>query len=141
MAARDTEVDLYSAPYPEEEKQFPIDDEKPSYSDDKHEPAQSAPHDDVAGDISLVNDGNPFPEDPDAPEETTRLTVRAIAVGSVLGLIVGASNIYLGLKTCMYSLRSALFQQQLTTCQGLRSVPPFSVPSPGSPSVSFLKSR
>ena len=103
MAARDTEVDLYAARHPEEEKQFPIDNEKPSYSDDKHEAAHSAPSDDAAGDISLVNDGNPFPEDPNAPEETTQLTVRAIAVGSVLGLIVGASNIYLGLKTGMYS--------------------------------------
>ena len=74
---------MHSAP--EEEKQFPIDDEKPSYSDDKHEPARSDPRDDAAGDISLVNDGNPFPED------------------SMLGLIVGASNIYLGLKTGMYS--------------------------------------
>ena len=112
MAARDTEVDLYSAPYPEEEKQFPIDDEKPSYSDDKHE--------------AVV----PF-----------QLTVRAIAVGSVLGLIVCASNIYLGLKTGMYSPRPALSQQRLTTFQALRSVPPFSVPSLGSPWVSFQKSR
>ena len=111
MSARDTEVDLHSTPYAEEEKQFPID-EKPSESsraapsDDKHEAAHSAPHD-VAGEIALVNDGNPFPDDPNAPEETSQLTVRAIAVGSLLGLIVGASNVYLGLKTGMYSPANA----------------------------------
>lgn len=47
----------------------------------------------------LVNDGNPFPPMVGEIEETTQLTVRAIIVGSLLGLIVGASNIYLGLKT------------------------------------------
>ena len=100
MSARDTEVDLYSDPYGEEEKQFPIDEKPSEFSraDGKHEAAHSALHD-AAGGISLVNDGNPFPEDPNAPEETTQLTVRAIVVGSLLGLIVGASNIYLGLKT------------------------------------------
>ncbi|KXN85831.1 putative metal-nicotianamine transporter YSL7 [Leucoagaricus sp. SymC.cos] len=41
----------------------------------------------------------PFPIDPDEPEEEYQLTVRAIVVGSCLGAIVGASNIYLGLKT------------------------------------------
>jgi len=42
---------------------------------------------------------DPFPIDPDVPEETHQLTFRAIFVGCVLGAIVGASNIYLGLKT------------------------------------------
>ncbi|KAF5368921.1 hypothetical protein D9758_002936 [Tetrapyrgos nigripes] len=41
----------------------------------------------------------PFPVDPLAPVETHQLTVRAVFVGCVLGAIVGASNIYLGLKT------------------------------------------
>ncbi|KAK7462797.1 hypothetical protein VKT23_007378 [Stygiomarasmius scandens] len=41
----------------------------------------------------------PFPIDPHAPEETHQLTVRAVFVGCVLGAVVGASNIYLGLKT------------------------------------------
>ncbi|KAG8760977.1 hypothetical protein FRC14_000578 [Serendipita sp. 396] len=46
----------------------------------------------------LVNDGNPFPP-MGGPEETNQLTFRAVIIGSLLGLIVGASNIYLGLKT------------------------------------------
>ncbi|KAF5330038.1 hypothetical protein D9611_010470 [Ephemerocybe angulata] len=41
----------------------------------------------------------PFPIDPHAPEETHQLTVRAVVVGCGLGAVVGASNIYLGLKT------------------------------------------
>ncbi|RDB27912.1 hypothetical protein Hypma_002189 [Hypsizygus marmoreus] len=41
----------------------------------------------------------PFPVLPDEVEETHQLTFRAIFVGCVLGAIVGASNIYLGLKT------------------------------------------
>ncbi|KAJ8086152.1 hypothetical protein PM082_004974 [Marasmius tenuissimus] len=41
----------------------------------------------------------PFPIDPDEPEEEYQLTVRALIVGSALGAVVGASNIYLGLKT------------------------------------------
>ena len=48
----------------------------------------------------LVNiKGDPFPIDPSIPEEKNALTVRAIAVGCALGTVVGASNIYLGLKT------------------------------------------
>jgi hypothetical protein len=47
----------------------------------------------------LINDGNPFPPMPNEIEESSQLTFRAIIVGSLLGLIVGASNIYLGLKT------------------------------------------
>lgn len=42
---------------------------------------------------------NPFPIDPDMPEETHQLTLRALLVGALLGCVVGASNIYLGLKT------------------------------------------
>ncbi|KAF8893198.1 oligopeptide transporter [Gymnopilus junonius] len=41
----------------------------------------------------------PFPVDPDEIEETHQLTFRAILVGCALGAVVGASNIYLGLKT------------------------------------------
>ncbi|KAI0633640.1 OPT oligopeptide transporter [Trametes polyzona] len=41
----------------------------------------------------------PFPRDPDEMVETHQLTIRAIFVGCCLGAVVGASNIYLGLKT------------------------------------------
>ncbi|KAF5356770.1 hypothetical protein D9756_006705 [Leucocoprinus leucothites] len=41
----------------------------------------------------------PFPIDPNEPEEEYQLTVRAVFVGCCLGAVVGASNIYLGLKT------------------------------------------
>ncbi|KAI0356330.1 OPT oligopeptide transporter [Trametes cingulata] len=41
----------------------------------------------------------PFPRDPDEMVETHQLTLRAIVVGCALGAVVGASNIYLGLKT------------------------------------------
>jgi len=41
----------------------------------------------------------PFPIDPNDPEEVHQLSLRAILVGCVLGAIVGASNIYLGLKS------------------------------------------
>ncbi|KAG5651754.1 hypothetical protein H0H81_007566 [Sphagnurus paluster] len=41
----------------------------------------------------------PFPIPDDYVEETHQLTFRALLVGSALGAIVGASNIYLGLKT------------------------------------------
>jgi hypothetical protein len=50
-------------------------------------------------DAALLNDGNPFPPMPGEIEETQQLTVRAVVIGSLLGLVVGASNIYLGLKT------------------------------------------
>lgn len=41
----------------------------------------------------------PFPIDEYSYDEPHQLTFRAVFVGSVLGAIVGASNIYLGLKT------------------------------------------
>ncbi|KAF8348533.1 oligopeptide transporter [Amanita rubescens] len=41
----------------------------------------------------------PFPPLPDEIEEKHQLTIRAIVVGCTLGAVVGASNIYLGLKT------------------------------------------
>lgn len=33
------------------------------------------------------------------PEETTQLTIRSLVVGTVLGCVIAASNVYLGLKT------------------------------------------
>ncbi|KAG8905045.1 hypothetical protein FRB99_000781 [Tulasnella sp. 403] len=53
-------------------------------------------------------DGEPFSVDPSLPPETQVLTWRAVLVGSFLGLIVGASNIYLGLKTG-FSFGASLF--------------------------------
>ncbi|KAG8807572.1 hypothetical protein FRC19_006590, partial [Serendipita sp. 401] len=64
-----------------------------------------------------LNVRDPFPIDESMPEETNQvfllsfplglvikafhlqLTLRALVVGAVLGCVVGASNIYLGLKT------------------------------------------
>ena len=50
-------------------------------------------------DLHGITPGDPFPEAPGIPYEDHQLTVRAIVVGCVLGAVVGASNIYLGLKT------------------------------------------
>lgn len=43
--------------------------------------------------------GRPFPEESLPDEEGSGLTVRALIVGSGLGCVIAASNIYLGLKT------------------------------------------
>jgi hypothetical protein len=42
----------------------------------------------------------PFPDDPDMPQESHSqiLTIRAILTGCILGGLVNASNVYLGLK-------------------------------------------
>ncbi|KAG8897077.1 hypothetical protein FRC00_004844 [Tulasnella sp. 408] len=55
-----------------------------------------------------ADNGAPFPVDPDAPPEHSVLTWRSVLIGSFLGLIVGASNIYLGLKTG-FSFGASLF--------------------------------
>ncbi|KAG1838579.1 OPT oligopeptide transporter protein-domain-containing protein [Suillus subalutaceus] len=49
--------------------------------------------------LQSINTDDPFPEDPDAPVEDQQLTVRAVLVGCMLGAVIAASNIYLGLKT------------------------------------------
>ncbi|KAG0706280.1 OPT oligopeptide transporter protein-domain-containing protein, partial [Suillus ampliporus] len=49
--------------------------------------------------VQFINTDDPFPESPDAPVEDQQLTVRAVLVGCILGGIIAASNIYLGLKT------------------------------------------
>jgi len=47
-----------------------------------------------------VHSGKPFPEDPVLKaRETRQLTLRSILVGSVCGIVIGAANIYIGLKT------------------------------------------
>ncbi|KXJ92090.1 OPT oligopeptide transporter [Microdochium bolleyi] len=69
------------------EKQEPyfIDgDEKPVQNDDEHE---------------FLDNMQPFPPMKGQPEEDRQFTVRAVLVGVLLGAVVSASNIYLGLKT------------------------------------------
>jgi hypothetical protein len=44
--------------------------------------------------------GDPFPEDPFLRDkETTQCTVRSIATGTLLGIIFGTANLYIGWKT------------------------------------------
>ncbi|KAF8841628.1 OPT superfamily oligopeptide transporter [Paxillus ammoniavirescens] len=47
----------------------------------------------------FINTDDPFPEVPGAPVEGQQLTIRAVLVGCMLGAVIAASNIYLGLKT------------------------------------------
>ncbi|KAG2344576.1 OPT superfamily oligopeptide transporter [Suillus weaverae] len=49
--------------------------------------------------VQSINTDDPFPEVPGTPVEKQQLTVRAVLVGCILGGIIAASNIYLGLKT------------------------------------------
>lgn len=48
----------------------------------------------------FINTDDPFPIDPTAPVEESQLTIRALVVGCLLGAIIAASNVYLGLKVC-----------------------------------------
>lgn len=68
------------------------------YTEEKKEAGREE-EGDVFAQTYDIRAGNPFPEDPEAPVEKRQLTVRAILVGSFLGAVVTASNIYLGLKT------------------------------------------
>lgn len=72
-------------------------DIKEVYSDEK-----LAPEDGPFEKQETIDDhdvSRPFPIDPAYEEETHQLTFRAVFVGCFLGAVVGASNIYLGLKT------------------------------------------
>lgn len=69
------------------------------YPDEKGSSSDQTGEDKFEGGYGETDVSRPFPIDPDAPEETHQLTFRALFVGSCLGAIVGASNIYLGLKT------------------------------------------
>lgn len=78
--------------------------EKPTAYDEKGDIVNSVAYDGEGTegtDMGTVMEvkGDPFPIDPSVPVEEFQLTVRAIVVGCILGSIVGASNIYLGLKT------------------------------------------
>ncbi|KZT55061.1 OPT superfamily oligopeptide transporter, partial [Calocera cornea HHB12733] len=75
-----------------------------SYEDEKKEPygeeiiaVESTEEDHDDGYEQLGTD-DPFPEDPDAPIEQ-QFTFRAVFVGTALGAVISASNVYLGLKT------------------------------------------
>lgn len=72
--------------------------------------AESVPYDekiDIKDEVESVDDALesdpfvPFPVDPKAPVEPHNriLTVRALAVGCILGALVNASNVYLGTAT------------------------------------------
>jgi OPT family oligopeptide transporter len=64
---------------------------------DKESQSEDSPiEEEIYGDHDVTR---PFPVSPDYVEETHQLTFRAIFVGCALGAVVGASNIYLGLKT------------------------------------------
>jgi hypothetical protein len=56
--------------------------------------------------MQSMNTDDPFPVDPNSPVEDQQLTVRAVLVGCILGAIIAASNIYLGLKvSCPSDMR------------------------------------
>jgi len=82
----------------------------PEYLDEKKQPNQDIGviahvSDDVPEDLKAeieathMDPYTPFPLDPLQPVETRILTVRAVVVGCMLGALVNASNLYLGLKT------------------------------------------
>ncbi|OZJ02039.1 hypothetical protein BZG36_05084 [Bifiguratus adelaidae] len=50
-------------------------------------------------DFGFINTDDPFPEDPNADPDDKNFTFRATLVGCVLGGVIAASNVYLGLKT------------------------------------------
>ncbi|KAK4609469.1 putative metal-nicotianamine transporter [Fulvia fulva] len=50
-------------------------------------------------DDELLDITRPFPDLPAQPDEPARFTIRAVVVGTVLGAVVSASNMYLCLKT------------------------------------------
>ncbi|KAG8976950.1 hypothetical protein FRB90_008992, partial [Tulasnella sp. 427] len=90
---------LHSRPDARKTYSDTFSDEKAGHHDDEKGPVVHAHETDHEEELQHYNPGDPFPVDPLAPVEEHQLTVRALVVGSALGAIVGASNIYLGLKT------------------------------------------
>ncbi|KAJ3097695.1 hypothetical protein HDU96_000293 [Phlyctochytrium bullatum] len=74
----------------EVEKKDPVVDEKKDISEEELQQVAAAV------DLDSWDPSVPFPDD--GPEEQ-QFTIRAVVVGCILGAIVGASNLYLGLKT------------------------------------------
>lgn len=73
-------------------------------------PNQKAPFDETISIRSLKDDADdesenitdtfvPFPALKGVPEEPSPLTTRAVVVGIILGSLVNASNVYLGMKS------------------------------------------
>ncbi|KAI0816054.1 OPT oligopeptide transporter [Trametes gibbosa] len=74
-------------------------DEKASFDEiDQVISVTSLCSDDEDGTLQDLGTDDPFPVDPDAPEEH-QFTFRAVFVGCALGAVISASNVYLGLKT------------------------------------------
>ncbi|KAJ8592368.1 OPT superfamily oligopeptide transporter [Rhizopogon salebrosus TDB-379] len=81
----------------------PITKEKYSSSDEDAVDVELNSQDDSDGESvaggRFINTDDPFPIDPSAPLEERQLTIRALVVGCLLGAVIAASNVYLGLKT------------------------------------------
>ncbi|CAE6405439.1 unnamed protein product [Rhizoctonia solani] len=81
----------------------PRDEKLPSFDEKKDNEKSLDVHDSDHGHGSFgdekLDPHEPFPIDPEHEDEEYQLTLRALVVGWVLGAVVGASNIYLGLKT------------------------------------------
>ena len=74
--------------------------EKIASNDQEKETMKAADSDSVHSDSSDVVEMDPFvpfPIDPDMPVEEHILTFRAIFIGCLLGALVNASNVYLGM--------------------------------------------
>ncbi|KAF8761685.1 OPT oligopeptide transporter protein [Rhizoctonia solani] len=74
----------------------PRDEKTPSFDEKKDNEKSLGVHD---SDHGHTDSHEPFPIDPEHADEEYQLTLRALVVGWMLGAVVGASNIYLGLKT------------------------------------------
>lgn len=72
------------------------DDGKPHTTVTIHSDEHSSPHGD---DEEILDITKPFPDLNGQPEEPAQFTIRALLVGTLLGAVVSASNMYLCLKT------------------------------------------
>ncbi|KAG2131669.1 OPT oligopeptide transporter protein-domain-containing protein [Suillus clintonianus] len=84
-------------------KESPSDTEKTAITLRDYEEKLDSP-----SSFQFINTDDPFPESPDDHIEDQQLTVRAVLVGCILGGVISASNIYIGLKTGL-AISSSLF--------------------------------